>query len=158
MLLFVGYGSLTLYLGATIYSFPRHLLTVIFCIASLVIYPLAIFNNKKIRIAGLIISLLIIISSIAICIVKPYTYSTVLIVSGEKYTFDDTYKAYFADDSYGILSIKYDENIESWLVHAEMKKAGETKFVLEAPDGQKQVFSITIKRDSYDIENKENET
>ena len=35
------------YLSKTMFSFPRHLLTTIFCMSALIIYPLAIFNNKK---------------------------------------------------------------------------------------------------------------
>ena len=50
------------YLSKTMFSFPRHLLTTIFCMSALIIYPLAIFNNKKIKITGVVISSIIIIA------------------------------------------------------------------------------------------------
>ena len=42
------------YLSKTMFSFPRHLLTTIFCISMLIIYPLAIFKNKKIKTIGVV--------------------------------------------------------------------------------------------------------
>ncbi len=68
--------------------------------------------------------------------------------------FDDTYKVNIADKKYGDLSIIYIESIESWMVHAEFKKAGKTEFVLESPDGEKREYSLTIRRDTYSVKEK----
>ena len=139
------------YLSMTMFSFPRHVLTVLFCIATLIIYPLYIFNNKKIKIAGVIISMLIILSMTGLCLAKPEVYTTDILISGGKYRFDDTYKAYLEDNKYGDLSLQYEDNLDTWIVHAEFKKAGNTKVILESPDGKKTRFNISIKRNTYDI-------
>lgn len=144
------------YLSDTMFSFPRHLLTTIFCIAALIIYPLAIFNNKKIKITGLVISGLIIISVFAICIINPPKYSTILLYNGDEYQFDDSYNVYLVDKEYGYLSIEYDARFEDWALHADFKKAGKTEFVIESPDGKKTTFDISIKRSTYTIKEKNN--
>ena len=86
------------------------------------------------------------------CIIKPYVYSTEILANGEKYQFDDSYKVYLVDKKFGELSIKYEQGIEDWMVHAEFKKAGKTQFVLESPDGEKRTFDSTIKRDTYSFD------
>lgn len=155
MLFFIGehYSG---YLSKTMFSFPRHILTTAFCIATLIIYPIVIFNNKKIKIIGTIISTLIIIAMTIITLLNPPVYNTTILSSGgsEGMTFDDTYTAYLTDASYGELYIKYEAGIEDWLLNAKFKKAGKTEFVLENPNGEKTVFDITIKRDSYEINKK----
>ena len=144
------------YLSKTMFSFPRHLLTTIFCMSALIIYPLAIFNNKKIKITGVVISSIIIIALTIICIINPPVYSTDILFNGEKYKFDDNYKVYLTDNKYGELSIRYESGIEDWKVHAEFKKAGKTEFILESPDGDKITFDISIRRDTYTVKEKSN--
>ncbi|MBR1417089.1 MAG: hypothetical protein IJ572_04655 [Bacilli bacterium] len=144
------------YLSKTMFSFPRHLLTTIFCIITLIVYPLAIFKNKKIKLVGGIISGIIIIAISVLCFINPPIYSTDILSSGENYQFDDTYKVYLNDSKYGNLSIKYEDGIEAWMVHADFKKSGKTEFVLESPDGKKTTFDIYIRRDKYSITEKNN--
>lgn len=150
LLLLLG-EALNRYLSMAIFSFPRHLLTAVFCAVTLIIYPLALFNNKKVKIVGVTISSLIIIAMTALCIIKPAVYSTDILLSGNKYHFNDKYKVYLKDKKYGKLSIEYEEAIEEWLVHAEFKKGGKTKFILESPEGEKKTFDITIKRDTFSV-------
>ena len=88
-------------------------------------------------------------------ITHPYVYSTDFLSNNENHPFDDTYKAYFADDSFGKLTIVYDDHIEDWFLHAEVVKAGKTEFTLESPTGEKMVYEITIKRDTYDLNRKQ---
>ena len=151
ILLGYTYGE---YLSKTMFSFPRHLLTTIFCVVTLIIYPLYIFNNKKVKISGIIISSLIIIIMTILCIIKPPIYNTDILINGEEYKFDNTYKVYLTDNKYGKLNIRYEDAIEDWLVHAEFKKAGKTEFILESPSGEKKTFDLTIKRDTYSVEEK----
>ena len=155
MLLFIG-EECSRYLSETIFAFPRHLLTTIFCIVTLIIYPLAIFKNKIAKYGGLIVSVILIITVVILCIVKPPIYSTDLMSNGENYTFDNTYKVYLIDKKYGDLSIRYENGIEDWMVHADFKKAGKTKFVLESPNGEKRSFDITIQRNAYYFEEIDN--
>ena len=144
--------QLSTYLSNTIFSFPRHILTVIFCITTLIIYPLSIFNNTKFKTSGCGIGVLIIMISIILNISNPFIYSTDILCDGEEYHFDDSYKVYFMNNKYGDLNIKYEDAIESWMVHADFKKAGKTKFVLESPNGDKKTFDITISIDSYSVD------
>ena len=143
------------YLSRTMFSFPRHLLTTIFCMAVLIIYPLAIFNNKKIKTVGVVISTILIIFIIVVCIIKPPVYSTILFSNGEKYTFDDSYKAYLVDKKYGDLKIEC-EQTNDCMVHADFKKAGKTELILESPDGKKTIFDVSIRRSTYTINEKNN--
>ena len=94
--------------------------------------------------------------SISYIIINPPVYSTDILFNGEKYKFDDNYKVYLTDNKYGELSIRYESGIEDWKVHAEFKKAGKTEFILESPDGQKTIFDISIRRDTYTVEEKSN--
>ena len=150
ILILLGY-HLSSYLSETLFSFPRHLLTTIFCIITLIIYPLFIFKNKKIKLCGVVISLIIIVAMFICSMAKPIVYSTDILSSGDEYNFDDTYKVYLVDKKYGDLSIKYEKGIESWMVHAEFKKAGKTEFILEDSNGNKKVFAISIRRDTYEV-------
>ena len=153
MLLFVGEECMG-YLSKCMFSFPRHLLTTIFCIITLIIYPLAIFKNKIAKIGGSIISGIIIILVVILCIINPPIYKTILFSNGEKYQFDDSYKVYLKDKKYGDLSIRYEDGIEDWIVHAEFKKAGKTEMILESPTGEKRIFDISIRRDKFTINEK----
>ncbi len=150
-------GEYSRYLSQTMFSFPRHLLTAIFCTVTLIIYPMFIFNNKKVKISGLVISVLLIVIMSVMCIIKPPVYDTYIASNGERYKFDDTYKVYLTDKKYGDLSIEYVDSVEDWMIHAIFKKAGQTELVLESPTGEKKVYSITIKRDTYKIEAKNND-
>ena len=80
---------------------------------------------------------------------KPSTYNTTFKCSDEKLVYDDTYKAYLEDSSYGNLSIKYMDSIESYCIYASFKKPGDTKVILEDPNGNKQYFNIHIGKMTY---------
>ena len=155
MLLLVGeeYAG---YLSKTMFSFPRHLLTTIFCICTLIIYPLSIFKNKIAKNGGLITSTLLIVGITILCIIKPPIYSTSLLSNGDNYQFDDSYKVYLSDKKYGDLRIEYNDGIEDWMIIAEFKKAGSTELIIEAPDGKKTTFDIYIRRDKYTLQEKDN--
>ena len=139
------------YLSCFMFSYPKYLLICLFCIVTMIIYPLYIFHNQKIRMFGVVINGILIVIMTVVCIINPPVYSTDVLVSGNKYQFDDTYHVYLKDKQYGNLGIKYLDSIESYIVHAEFKKEGKTEFVLESPDGNKIIFKIHIKRDSYTI-------
>ena len=133
--------------------FPNHLLSAIFCAVTMIIYPLAIFNDKKVRYAGLAISLTIIVAMTILATAERSFYSTDILFSGGSLgaEFDETYTAYLADSEYGELSIRYEEALESYMIHADFAKTGETQIIIEDPDGAKQVFDIVIYRSSYEI-------
>ena len=92
---------------------------------------------------------------VIICILKPPIYETDILLSGEKYQFDDTYKVSLDNSKYGDLEIIYNDGIECYIVHAKFKKAGKATFILESPEGNKQLFDLVIKYDTYSIDEQE---
>jgi hypothetical protein len=147
----IHYGG---FLGRVIYNMPYHLLSTLFCIVTMIIYPIAIFKNKIIKIVGVSISVLaILIMTIITVFSQSITYKTTILVNGGELgaTFDDTYKVYLEDESLGNIYIVKDKNLDDYMVNAEFKKAGKTNVILEDSNGHKETYEITIKTDSYDI-------
>ena len=153
MLFFVGYHYLGFLREARSF-FPNHLLSAIFCAATMIIYPLFCFTDKKHRMIGLIVSLAIIAgaSVFALSSTKALYNTTVLIEGGERQlVFDENYSVTLEDDSYGKVFIVYEKNLECHMVNAEFTKTGHTRIILKAPDGTQRVFEIEIQRSSYSI-------
>ena len=140
-------------LAATIvnvkYSFPKHLINTIFVISSFIIYPLALFDNKKLKYIGLTFSIIIMLLFGLKPMITPSTYDTSFKCSNEQLVYDDTYKAYLEDPSYGDLRIGYMDSIESYCIFASFKKPGDTRVILEDPNANKQYFNIHIGKMTY---------
>ena len=153
ILVFLGEHYST-YLSKTIFSFPYHLLTTIFCLVTLIIYPIAIFNNKKNKVVGIVISILIILVMTGLALSKPAVYNTTIFVNGEEHKFDNTYKVYLTDESFGKVYIVFEKNIDDYMVNAEFKKAGKAELVLESPKGEKEIYEIDIKDHTYSVNKK----
>lgn len=140
ILLFLGihYNS---FLGKTMYNFPHHLLSTLFCIITMFIYPIFIFENKKIKITGTIISLIIIIVMTIILFVNKTTYKTTILTNGGSVgaVFDDSYKVYLEDDKLGDVYIKDDiwvdmitKEVVTWLEMAQkLNENGITQMQLD---------------------------
>ena len=151
MILIISYSYIG-YLSEVITFFPNHLLSLLFCIITMLIYPIVLFKNKINKYIGIIISMIIlIISTIMVFQNGKISYNTDILASGETVIFDDSYKVYLKDESFGKVSIRYEEEIEDYLVHAEFIKIGDTELILELPNGKKEVFDLEIKRDTYNI-------
>ena len=145
------------FLNSAIISFPSHLLSALFCLATLIIYPLCIYKKKKKKTVGIVISITIILvmSFLALTGDKTFYNTTILVNNGsEGVIFDDTYKAYLKDEEYGKVYITYDNSLEDYMVNAEFKKAGQTEFIVESPNGEKTVFKIKIEKNTYSLERK----
>lgn len=91
------------FLVETMSYFPYHLLSNIFCILTLIIYPLVIFKNKKIKVTGVIISIIIIVimTMIGLSEGKNYYNTTILVSGSENVVFDNNYKTYLKNEKYG---------------------------------------------------------
>ncbi len=155
MLLFLGFHYLGFF-GEAVHFFPNHLLSALFCAVTLIVYPMFIFRDKRIRIAGLILSILILIAASVYGVLdqRSHTYDTSLLSSGGEICavdYDDSYKVYLEDPSFGDVHIGYEEKIESYLVYASFKKTGDTVLVLEAPTGEKYYYDLSVERDSYTV-------
>lgn len=150
ILILLGF-MLNKYLSETLFYFPRHLLTTIFCVATLLLYPLVIFKDRKLNIAGIIISSLIIIVMTFLSLKTPIVYSTYVLSDGDEYHFDNTYTVYLADEKYGDVNIQYDASLETYTIHADFKHAGETELVIEEPDGRTKKYNLNIGMNTYTL-------
>ncbi len=155
ILLFLGIHYYN-YLKEFIYNFPYHLITIMFCLITLLIYPIYIFENKKIKIIGLVISILIIIVSSLLAFSFKYKYKTSVLISNDSFdiSFDDSYKVYMEDSKLGNVYIIYEEEIGEYVVNAEFIRTGETTLILEDNKGNKNLFELKVNVDSFDINKK----
>ena len=153
MVLLTAY-SYSIYFSDFLFSYPKYILISLFCIATMIIYPLYIFNNKKIKTVGVVVSSLLIVVITVLGLLNPPVYSTDILSSNDKNPFDDTYKVYLKDKKYGKLSIMRLEEIDGYFVHAEFRKAGKTSFILESSDGKMVEYNVSIKRDTYKVKKK----
>ena len=115
---------------------------------------IAVGEKKQLRTAGLILSIVLLIAATVLVLTAgPTAYETDILANGGSLgaTFDDTYTAELADPAYGEMSIRYEENLEDYMVHARFTKTGSTELILTAPDGTQQRFAIEIGRDTYEI-------
>jgi len=159
MLLFLGYHYFSFF-GEAVHFFPNHLLSAIFCAVTMIIYPLFIFKDKRIRTAGLVISIVLILAASVYGVLdqSSHSYDTSLLPSGGEtcgMEYDDTYKVYLEDESFGTVRIGYEESIETYMVYASFTKTGKTVLVLESPSGEKTCYDLTIERNSYDVHRQE---
>ncbi len=155
VMLLLGY-HLNKFTAEAGYFFPKHLLSAVFCVITLLIYPLCIFDDKKLRNAGLIINIIMIMAFSGLGLVKGNVYETDLLSNGGSAgaVFDDSCKVYLADDKYGTVEIIYHPGIEDYLVHARLVHGGHTELILEDPQGNKQVFDLDIDYNKYEIKKK----
>lgn len=156
ILAFLGY-HFGQYLGMTMFSFPKHILTTLFCAITMILYPLVIFNDKKIRLAGILIGIIILIVFTFLTLQQPQGYDTYILANGgsEGVIFDDSYKVYLEDESLGTVDIRFvEQGLNDWVVHALFNKAGNTEVILQSPSGEKTVFDIKVDRNTYTINKK----
>ena len=148
------------FLGDTMFSFPKHLLSCIFCAVTMIIYVIAIFSGKKTRITGLIISVALMCVLTFLTVSNPPVYDTVIMTcdaESEVY-FDDSYTVYLSDESFCTLDVdvhKGETNEEDfYLLHALLKKVGKTDVIIESPSGEKVIYEIDIRRNDFDLAKK----
>lgn len=152
ILLLLGYHYAN-YLGRVIFFFPLHLLSALFCFASILLYPQVIFNDKKVKSIGLVISILILLLSSGYTLLNRYTYNTTLLVNNGEAgaVFDDTFKTYLEDDGFGTVEIVYSESLEDYMANARLVKGGKTRLILEDSSGKKQIYDLDISYSTFDI-------
>ena len=155
IIIFLGY-HLTSFVSETMFMFPNHLLSALFCIATMIIYPLYLFDNKLIKRIGVVSSLVIAILAIGFALMNPPVYDTILFSNSEEHPLTEDYKAYLKDKKYGTMEVKYDTShgIDDYVLEAKFKHGGKTEFVIEDNEGNKKEYTLTIKRNSYDYKEK----
>ena len=140
-------------LGGLMYSFPHHLINLLFVVITLIMYPLLIFKkNKVLKYIGLCISVVLLIFWVVRSLTNDnYSkYETTLRCSSETAYFDDTYNIYLTNDL-GEVSFEYMDSLESYCVHAKFNKTGDTTLVIESPTGEKIEYKINVGKHTYDI-------
>lgn len=143
--------SYSAYFSDFLFSRPRYILISMFCACAMILYPVAVFHNKKIKAVGVAISVAAIAALTILSLVKPPVYSTEIMGNGKEHQFDDTYTAYLADKKYGDVEIRYDESFEDYVLHADFKKAGDTVLTLVSPTGEKAEYDLHIERHTYTV-------
>lgn len=150
MIALTGY-SFSTYFSDFLFSRPRYLLITLFCAAAMILYPVVLFEDKRIKTVGAAIGAAAVAALTAIVLLHPPVYSTELIANGETCAFDGSCSAYLQDERFGDVEIRYIEGAEDYMVHAELKRAGRTVLIIESPTGEKTEFDLVIERDTYQI-------
>ena len=142
------------YLTYFTFYHPKYILISIFCAIAMIIYPNMLFNNKKIKIIGTIISSLIIIGVTVSVILKPYKYSAEILSEVDNKGITNEYQVSLKDKKYGDVHIEYIEAIGSYMVHADFKRNGKTELIIKTPEGKIKEYQLTIEMDTYKLEEK----
>ena len=142
------------YLSYFTYCYPYYILISVFCAAAMLIYPNVLFSNKKIKTAGTVISALLIIILTVITVINPLKYSTELLSSVDGKDLTDEYQVSLADEKYGDVSLEYIRAIDSYMVHADFKKKGNTELIINTPDGTTKRYDLNIDLFSYRLNEK----
>ncbi len=136
------------------FSMPRYILISAFCAVAMILYPVLIFNNKKIKSVGAFIGGAVVVICSIICLLNPPVYSIMLAYNGDEYSFDDSYSVSLSNQKYGDVSIVYDDEFEEYAIQADFKRSGDVILTIASPSGGKREFDIHIERDTYDISEK----
>ena len=148
MILLTAYSYLG-YCSDFLFSSPRYILISLFCAGAMILYPVFIFDDRKIRAFGAAVGAVLVIGATVLCLLNRPVYSAEILSSGEALRFDGTYRVSLADDKYGEVRIIYLESVEDYCVHADFRHAGDTVLTLESPAGEKTEYDLHIERDTY---------
>ncbi|MBQ7143811.1 MAG: hypothetical protein IJR65_01475 [Oscillospiraceae bacterium] len=157
-----GYLILLPMIGLTAYSYlayfsdfqfamPRYVLISLFCACAMILYPVAIFENKRIRRVGAAVGGALVVALTILCLLNPPVYSTEIMGNGEEHHFDDSYTAYLADGKYGDVQIRYEDGVEEYMLHADFRHAGDTVLTIVSPSGEKEEYDLHIERNKYEL-------
>jgi len=139
------------YLSDLLFYSPRFILICVFCVCAMILYPVAIFLDRRIQVTGAVIGAAAAVIVTVFILLHPPVYSTEVMGSNEEHEFDDTFSVSIADEKYGTVDIRYIQQAEGFMVHAEFVRAGKTVLTLESPGGEKKVYDLTIEIDSYEL-------
>ena len=142
------------YLSYFTYCYPYYILISVFCAAAMLIYPNVLFNDKKIKTVGTVVSALIIVVLTVIAFINPLRYSTELFSTVDGKDITNEYQVSLADDKYGDVSIEHIEEINAYMVHADFKKKGNTELIINTPDGTTKRYDINIGLFTYELTDK----
>lgn len=142
--------SYTMYLGYFFFSWPKYILIVLFCAASMILYPIVLLGDKMAKSITLSVSVLLLTTITVFTYMQPPVYSTEIMGNNEEHAFDDTYTVSLEDEKYGDVKIIYMDEVEDYMLHADFFHEGKTVLTMVAPSGEKTEYDLTIKRDTYE--------
>ena len=137
------------YFADFLFYMPRYILICLFCACAMILYPVVIFDDRRIRTVGAVIGAIAVIVLTMIGLLNPPVYSAEIMGNNEEHALDDTYTVSLADENLGSVKIIYLDSVEDYMVHADFKKAGKTVLTLESPTGEKTEYNLVIERDTY---------
>ncbi len=150
MLVLTAYSYLT-YFPRFLFYCPRFILVSLFCVCAMILYPVLIFDSKRIKIFGAAVGTAAAVVLTVLCLLDPPVYSTEIMASNDEHSFDASYSVSLEDGRYGDVEIRYVPGVEDYMVHADFKRAGKTVFTLQSPNGEKTEYDLRIEIDKYEI-------
>lgn len=155
MILFLGFSSYYFYLKETLFNFPYHLLTILFCIITMFLYPLCIFKDKKNKIISFVLSILIVIILTIMAFANKKVYNTFLLSDGNSagVSFNDKCSVYL-EKNLGIVYIKYYEDSDTYVLEGDFTKTGKTDLILVDENGDKTVFELIVGNNNTELNKK----
>lgn len=148
-------ASYNTYLSYFSFCYPRYILICIFCVVAMIIYPNVLFEDKRIKIIGTIISCLIVVIITIPIVLNPHRYSTELLSNVDDKDITKDYQVSLKDEKYGDVYIEYVESIDSYMIFGDFKKSGITELIVKTPDGKLKEYDLYIDINSYTLEEKQ---
>lgn len=143
------------YLTVFTFNYPFYSLIAIYCAASAILFPLILFNNKKIKMIGSILSVVVVVIISIIVFMNPYVYSTNILSNIDGVDFNEGYKVEIEDKKIGDVYIDYLTSAEAYLVHCDFKHNGKTVLIITTPEGEKIYYDLVVYQNTYDLEKKQ---
>lgn len=151
ILLFLGYHLYNFVLSFN-YSPPHHILSIVFCIITIIAYSLFILKKSCIRITCFIVSALIVVTASAYALINPICYSTSIAASSNDQIFDINYRIELDNNNLGnIYIVKSDSDIDQFEIKGDFKRAGTTELRLISPDGKVVRYWLDVDYMTYDF-------
>ena len=143
------------FLRETLSRFPLRFVSTLFCAVTVILYPLAVFRTKKLRIIGACAGAAILLVFSGLALSKgPAVYRSIVLSSEGSLgaVFDDSCSVRLEDPSLGEVSVVYEEDLKDYVVQGEFTGLGTTRLILEYPDGTSISFRLSIGDSTYLIE------
>jgi len=143
------------YFSEFLFHMPGYVLISLFCAGGMILYPVVIYENKKIRVAGAVFGGVLVAVLTVICLLNPPVYSTQIMSNNDAHPFDDSYTAYLADERLGSVEIRYMDEIEDYVLQANFTHPGDTVLTMVSPAGEKREYDLHIERYTYEVVDRE---
>ena len=156
MILITGYQYYT-YLNEFMFNYPFYILIVLFCLAAMIIYPIVLFKNKVARYVCLSFSIILIGLFTVLDVMDPPYYKTQFLGTVNDKDITPEYKVSTKDnlgDIYITSVAKNEDGSDMYMVQGVFKRPGNTELTVETPEGEKIVYNLEVKRNTYKIERK----